>query len=275
MGEQVDRYAVVGNPIAHSKSPQIHTRFAAQCAQALRYDPVLVEQEGFSTAVETFRSEGMKGINVTVPFKQDAWRVVDTRDGSAERAGAVNTIDFRSDGTLAGYNTDGVGLLRDLTANHGVELEGRQVLVLGAGGAVRGVLEPLLNANPAQVLIANRTESRARQLVDVFTALGPVEACGYAGLGGRFDLIVNGTAAGLAGELPPLPDDILKEGGCCYDMIYGDHAEPFAEWARAHGAGLILDGLGMLVEQAAEAFLIWRGVRPDTGAVITEMRGSG
>lgn len=269
----MDRYAVLGNPIAHSKSPRIHALFARQTSEELKYGAVLAPTDRFGDTVKKLILRGYKGMNVTVPFKQDAWSLSDECSPAAQRARAVNTIEVRPDGTLAGHNTDGAGLLRDLTVNHDIELRGQRVLLLGAGGGVRGVLAPLLLASPASIVIANRTESRALELAREFSDAGAIQACGYDGLAGStFDLIINGTAAGLEGELPPLPDDVLTAGGNCYSMLYGDQARAFCDWAQAHGAAHALDGLGMLVEQAAESFAIWRGVRPRTQPVMDALR---
>jgi shikimate dehydrogenase len=269
----MDRYAVIGNPIAHSKSPRIHALFARQTGQDLSYEAILAPADGFVDTVERFRAEGGRGMNVTLPFKLEAWRYVDERSPRAERAGAVNTIQFRPDGTTLGDNTDGVGLLRDLTLNNGIEIEARQLLLLGAGGAVRGVLQPLLLVSPACLVIANRTVSRAERLRNDFTDLGDIEACGFGDLVHRsFDLVINATSVGLKGKVPPLPDDILRKGGCCYDMFYTDSATPFQYWALRHGALKALDGLGMLVEQAAESFSLWRGINPNTRSVIETLR---
>lgn len=265
----MDRYAVIGNPIAHSKSPRIHTLFARQTGQDLTYEAILAPEHGFVDTVERFHAEGGKGMNVTLPFKQDAWKYVDARSQRAERAGAVNTIHFRQDGIRWGDNTDGIGLLRDLTQNHGIEIVAQRLLILGAGGAVRGVLEPLLMASPFELVIANRTVSRAEQLREDFFDLGNVQACGFDNLRQRnFDLIINATSAGLDGQVPTLPEGILNEEGCCYDMFYADTATPFQRWAERHGASKAVNGIGMLVEQAAESFFLWRGMRPQTSPVI-------
>ncbi|MEJ2345234.1 MAG: shikimate dehydrogenase [Gammaproteobacteria bacterium] len=273
MSGQTDRYAVMGNPIAHSKSPHIHELFARQTGQALTYEAILVPEDGFAAALDAFERAGGKGLNITVPFKRQAWEAVHQRSPRAERAGAVNTIVFHAGGERFGDNTDGAGLVRDLTENHGVAIGGARLLVLGAGGAVRGVLEPLLACRPAQLVIANRTPERALELARAFNGDGAVYGGGFDALADRrFDLIINGTAASLQGEVPPLPEGSLQPGGCCYDMMYGDRPTAFMEWGRAHGAGLALDGLGMLVEQAAESFLLWRGVRPRTAPVIERLR---
>lgn len=270
---QPDRYAVMGNPIAHSNSPLIHRQFAGQTGQALTYDAILVDIGRFAEAVDAFRRAGGKGLNVTVPFKQDAWRLASRRTPRAERAGAVNTLWWDDDERLCGDTTDGVGLVRDLRDNHGIRIEGRRVLLVGAGGAARGVIEPLLAERPTTLLIANRTPERAYELAAIFAGRGPVTGCGFGDLSGRsFDLVINATAAGLAGEVPPLPGTVFAPGACAYDMMYGSEPTAFVRWSRAQGCARALDGLGMLVEQAAEAFFIWRGVRPDTAPVIARLR---
>ncbi len=273
MSTKPDHYAVMGNPIAHSKSPQIHTLFARQTGQDLVYTAILVELGHFAEAVASFAAAGGKGLNITVPFKREAWELVDECSPRAARAGAVNTILFRAEGGRYGDNTDGVGLVRDLRDNHGVRIQGRRVLLLGAGGAVRGVTGPLLGERPAQLVIANRTADKAVELAKELTDLGKVAGCGYQDLDAeRFDLIINGTAASLKGEAPLLPGTVLAAGGCCYDMMYGAQPTPFMKWAIEHGAQQALDGLGMLVEQAAEAFFLWRGVRPQTRPVMDVLR---
>jgi len=270
--QSVDRYAVMGNPIAHSKSPRIHTLFAEQTGQALEYTAILVEKGGFAEAVAAFRDAGGKGLNVTVPFKQEAWRLANVRTPRSELARAVNTLVLGDDG-ITGDNTDGVGLLRDLERNLGLSIAGKRVLLLGAGGAVRGVLGPLLEAAPAELVIANRTVERAVELADAFEEMGNVAGSSFDDLdGSRFDLVINGTAASLKGEVPALPDNLLARGAFCYDMMYAAEPTAFMLWADEHGAELAADGLGMLVEQAAESFEIWRGVRPDTAAVIRAVR---
>ncbi len=268
-----DRYAVFGNPIKHSKSPLIHTAFAQQTKQELSYNAILVAEDGFVEAVDNFLSGSGKGLNITVPFKEDAWAKAELHSDRARLAGAVNTLYRNEAGQLCGDNTDGLGLVADITLNNGGEIRGKDLLILGAGGAVRGVLEPILAHNPARVVIANRTLARAEVLVEAFKGLGEIEACGFDQLAGQqFDLVINGTAASLQGEVPPLPDDLLSEGAWCYDMMYGAEITAFNQWAVAHGAEKAIDGLGMLVEQAAESFSIWRGVRPDTSELIQELR---
>ncbi|HLS97657.1 MAG: shikimate dehydrogenase [Porticoccaceae bacterium] len=266
-----DRYAVFGNPVAHSRSPDIHARFAAATGQDLVYDRQLVALGGFASAARAFFTAGGKGLNVTLPFKEDAFSFADTLSPRARRAGAVNTLALRGEAVL-GDNTDGAGLVRDIRANLGWELAGRRVLVLGAGGAVRGVLAPLLAEGPARLVIANRTLARAAELATAFADLGPVAGGGFAELDGQtFDLVINGTSASLAGDLPPLPEGLLAPGARCYDMMYGKAPTVFMAWAADRGA-VVADGLGMLVEQAAEAFLLWRGVRPETAPVVAWLR---
>lgn len=272
-----DQYAVFGNPIAHSKSPQIHTEFAAQTAQDLQYSAICVDEGGFTDAWQQFLQGDGKGLNITIPFKEQAWQAAQQRSPRAELAGAVNTL-YRNDaGELCGDNTDGVGMVRDITVNHGGEIAGKAVLILGAGGAVRGVLQPVLEEQPARLVIANRTLSKAQALVDLFQPHTdvPLTALGFDQLGAeRFDLVINGTAASLQGEVPPLPEQLLTENAWCYDMMYGAEPTAFCQWAQQHGAQAALDGLGMLVEQAAESFRIWRGVKPDTAPVIAAMRSA-
>lgn len=265
----MDKYAVIGNPIEHSKSPQIHAAFAAQTGQELEYGRILGEPEHFAEQVRSFFAGRGKGLNVTVPFKEQAWRLADELSPRAESAGAANTLIRLPDGRVRADNTDGVGLVRDLNANHGVDLKGRSLLLLGAGGASRGVVRPLLDERPARLLIANRTATKATALAQELSALGPVAGSGLEPLAGqRFDVIINGTAAGLQDRVPAIPDDCLVPGGVTYDMMYSDQPTAFMRWGRGHGAALALDGLGMLVEQAAESFFLWRSVRPETGAVI-------
>lgn len=269
----MDRYAVFGNPIKHSRSPQIHTAFAAQTGQLLTYRAQLVELGSFATMARHFFDDGGRGLNVTVPFKLEAFAFADELSERARRAGAVNTLARREDGTIYGDNTDGAGLVRDIVDNLGWSIQGRRLLILGAGGAVRGALEPLLRREPAIVVIANRTVDKAQQLAREFSDLGSLLGCGYDTLvGNQFDLVINGTSASLSAELPPLPSHLLSDNGCCYDMAYGAEPTPFMRWAASQAAWAVADGLGMLVEQAAEAFCLWRGVRPDTRPVIGQLR---
>lgn len=268
----MDRYAVMGNPVAHSRSPEIHARFAEETRQAMTYDRILVPLDGFAEAVAAFAAAGGRGLNVTVPFKEQAWAVADRRTERAQRAGAVNTLVLEWDRRL-GDNTDGVGLVRDLRDNLGVPLRGRRILFLGAGGAVRGVLPSVLAEGPARVLIANRTGARAEKLARELADLGPLRGGGLDALGSeRFDIVINAISAGLHGEMPDLPDHLLAGDAVCYDMVYADEPTVFMRWGGEHGASRVSDGLGMLVEQAAESFQLWRGVRPGTRAVIDALR---
>ncbi len=268
----VDEYAVMGNPIGHSKSPLIHAQFARQTKQAINYTAIHVDLGGFEQAVGNFVASGGKGLNITVPFKQEAWALAEARSERAERAGAVNTLIFK-DKKIIGDNTDGVGLVRDLLDNKKLELQDRQILLMGAGGAARGVLLPLLNQQPARLTIVNRTAEKAKDLADSFSDMGRVTGCGYDALAGQsFDLIINATAASLQGEMPPLPEGVIASGGACYDMMYGSEPTAFMRWCQAQGAERVYDGLGMLVEQAAESFYLWRGVRPQTNEVIETLR---
>jgi shikimate dehydrogenase len=262
-----DRYAVFGHPIAHSKSPQIHAAFARQTGQDMTYEAILAPKDGFASSVAAFVAAGGRGANVTVPFKEEAYRLADRLSSRAQRAGAVNTLSFETEG-IVGDNTDGAGLVADLTRNQHCALAGRRILLLGAGGAARGVIEPLLDQQPAALVIANRTVSRAQDLAELFDR--GVRACGFDGLDSPFDLVINATAASLAGELPPLSPRLFTPDTLAYDMMYGRDT-PFLAFARAHGAATA-DGLGMLVEQAAEAFYLWRGARPHTAPVIAALR---
>ena len=271
---EADKYAVFGNPIKQSKSPVIHAAFAAQCGHDIQYRAVRVELGQFTTAARRFFDGGGRGLNVTVPFKQDAYEFADVLSRRAERAGAVNTLSRQDDGSIHGDNTDGVGLVKDMVANHGWSIQGARVLIIGAGGAVRGVMEPLLLERPREVVIANRTAARATALAEEFSDL-PValEGGGYAIWENReFDLIINASSAGLSGEMPDLPPTLLTERSCCYDMVYGAEPTVFMRWAAQQAAWAVADGLGMLVEQAAESFYRWRRVRPETGPVIQQLR---
>jgi len=266
-------YAVMGNPVSHSKSPRIHGLFAEQTGQRLKYTAIQVDPGGFEQAVRNFVANGGCGLNVTVPFKTNAWELVDSRTPRAALAGAVNTIAVRAQGVLHGDNTDGVGLVADIVRNQGGSIAAKAVLLLGAGGAARGVLSPLLEQGPAELVIANRTEDRAIALAQGFAGLGAVSGCGFDDLAGRcFDMVINATSASLQGEVPPLPEQLLASDAWCYDMMYGATATPFMQWAERHGAAKISDGLGMLVEQAAESFLLWRKLRPQTAPVIATLR---
>lgn len=263
-----DRYAVMGNPVAHSKSPRIHAQFALETHQDLVYEALLVEPGSFELAVREFFASGGKGLNITVPFKQEAWALAQDKSEQAALAGAVNTL-FMRENRLQGHNTDGIGLVRDIMQNHGGAIAGKRLLVLGAGGATRGILLPLQQQKPASICIANRTVSKAAELATLFAPYGKTTACGFDALPGlQFDWVINATAASLQGELPALPDDLLAPAAWCYDLMYAKEPTVFCQWAARHGAARSLDGLGMLVEQAAEAFWLWRGVRPPTSAVL-------
>jgi shikimate dehydrogenase len=267
-----DLYAVIGNPIAHSKSPRIHAEFARQLGQDLRYEAILAPRDGFAAAVAAFRAAGGKGLNVTVPFKLEAFALATARTERAEQAGAVNTLKF--DGASAlGDNTDGAGLVRDIQDRLRYAIGGRRVLLMGAGGAARGVVLPLLREQPAALTIANRTLAKATALERRFAAFGPVESGDYARLAGReFDLVINATSASLTGELPPLPAGVFAPGSLAYDMVYGHEPTRFLVHAQGQGAARLADGLGMLLAQAAESFWLWRGARPDAGSMLERLR---
>jgi shikimate dehydrogenase len=268
----MDSYCVFGNPIGHSKSPLIHRLFAEQTGQQLTYEAVLAPLDDFTGCARQFFVTG-KGGNVTVPFKEQAYQMAASLSPRAQRAGAVNTLKKLDDGSLLGDNTDGAGLVRDLVRNAGLSLAGKRILLLGAGGAARGVIEPLLAEKPAALVVANRTVEKAEALAQLFADLGPVSASGFDWLEEPVDLIINGTSASLAGDLPPISASLIKPGHTlCYDMMYGKEMTAFNRWAAEHGAARTLDGLGMLVEQAAEAFLLWRGVLPDSAPVLAELR---
>ena len=273
MSANIDRYAVFGNPVEHSKSPFIHTRFAEQTGQHLLYTAERVEADDFDDAVARFAERNGKGLNITVPFKRQAWRLATRRSERAERAGAVNTLVINGINDYYGDNTDGIGLVRDLTINHNLQLEGKRILIVGAGGAVRGVIEPLLATRPASLTIANRTREKALQLAHDFADLGNISGCGLDEFDDKaYDVIINGTSASLSGELPSLPESLIHARTFCYDMMYATEATPFMRWARLHGAEQVVDGKGMLVEQAAESFRLWRGCEPDTAPVIEALK---
>lgn len=267
-----DRYAVIGNPIAHSKSPDIHAEFAHQTGQSLSYERLLAPVDGFVEAVEAFRAAGGRGLNVTVPFKEDAFRYATRRSARAETAGAVNTLRFE-DGGVYGDNTDGLGLVRDLRVNHGIMLYGTRMLLLGAGGAARGVIGPLVGEKPRRLVIANRTLSKAEGIAAAFAPA--IEVLPYEALESeRFDIIINATSTSLSAAVPPLPDATYTGVRVAYDMVYGAETTPFMARAAQAGCPTCIDGLGMLVEQAAESFYIWRNLRPATRPVIALMRAS-
>ncbi|MBB3120527.1 shikimate dehydrogenase [Pseudoduganella violacea] len=269
----MDRYCVFGNPIAHSKSPDIHAAFAAQTGQQLSYEKCLAPLDGFAAAVQAFIAAGGKGANVTVPFKLEAHALADALTVRAQAAGAVNTLVFSEQGII-GDNTDGAGLVNDIARNAGVAIAGKRVLLLGAGGAARGVVLPLLEHRPAALAIANRTVATAEGLVQQFAALageGVLSACGFADVQGQYDIVINATSASLSAELPPLPPSAFEPGALALDMMYGKEPTVFLRFAASHGA-IPRDGLGMLVEQAAEAFEVWRGARPATTDLLQQLR---
>jgi shikimate dehydrogenase len=268
----MDHYVVFGNPIAHSKSPLIHRLFAEQTGQALDYQTALAPLDDFTAFARQFFVSGL-GANVTVPFKEEAYRLADQLTERGRRAGAVNTLARQADGSLLGDNTDGAGLVRDLKVNHGVTIKDKRMLLLGAGGAVRGALEPLLAEEPYVLVIANRTVEKAERLAQEFADIGPVLPAGYDWLEEPVDIIINATSASLSGEVPPIAPSLIQPGETfCYDMMYAKEPTAFCRWAAEHEAGRAVDGLGMLVEQAAEAFFLWRGVRPDSAPVLAELR---
>ena len=269
------RLAVVGNPVAHSRSPQIHARFAAAAGHAVDYTRLLSPLDQFTATVRAFADGGARGCNVTVPFKGEAFAACARLSERARRAEAVNTILFEADGWF-GDNTDGAGLVRDIELNAGVPLRGKRVLVLGAGGAAAGALDPLLAARPAALVVANRTPAKAQAMIERFAASAarldvPLSATALETPGAGFDVLVNATAASMQGSVPSLPAGTLKPGALALDMMYGAATLPFLRWARAQGA-IARDGLGMLVEQASEAYFVWLGVRPGTFQVLTELR---
>ena len=267
-----DRYAVIGNPIEHSKSPQVHALFAQQTGQAMHYERLLAPIDSFAESVHAFIVQGGRGANVTVPFKLEAFALAQELTPRAQAAGAVNTLSFSADG-IKGDNTDGIGLVRDITRNAGVPLRGRSVLLLGAGGAARGVILPLIEEKIAGLVIANRTQPRAMELAQQFSHSDvPVSSATFEQLDQSFDVIINATSASLDAELPPLPDCVFGPQTLAYDMMYGAQPTIFMQHAAKRGAA-VRDGLGMLIEQAAEAFFVWRGVRPETAPVYQWLRG--
>ncbi len=269
----IDRYGVMGYPVTHSRSPVIHRLFALQTGQDMQYELLQVTAEKLETAVRQFQRTGGKGLNITVPHKRTALDLVDQVSERAATAGAVNTLTFKGS-EIHGDNTDGIGLLRDLNVNLGVPLQGANILILGAGGATRGIVGPLLEMQPTALRIANRTVDKAQIIADHFERYGPVSACGFddVPVSEAYDLIINATSAGLSGATPPYPEAALSENTFCYDLSYGLNPTPFCTWARDQGAAKSVMGWGMLVEQAAESFEIWRGVRPDTAPVLKQMQ---
>ena len=268
----IDLYAVFGHPIKHSKSPRIHQLFALQTGQTLDYFAQEVTPEAFKVESDAFFANGGKGLNCTVPLKELAWQYADCLTERARLAKAVNTLKREQDGRISGDNTDGMGLVRDLTINHQISLTDSRILILGAGGASRGIVGSLLECGPKQLVIANRTLSKAEMIAEEFSGLGAITASRYPELAGQqFDLVINATSASLSAELPPLPDNLLKASGSCYDLAYSTQPTPFVKWGHKNHAVKSLDGIGMLVEQAAEAFFIWRGIYPQTTGIIENL----
>ncbi len=264
-----DQYAVFGHPISHSKSPRIQQLFAIQTGQNLEYTAQDVSPEQFSERVKAFFGDGGKGLNCTVPLKELAWQFADQLSERAKLAKAVNTLAVQADGSILGENTDGIGLVNDLTGNHQISLNSKRLLILGAGGASRGIIGPLLACHPASLIIVNRTAGKAETIAGEFAGIGNISSCVYDELPNQqFDLVINATSASLSAELPPLPDGLLAEHGSCYDLAYANQPTAFVKWGHSQQAVHSLDGLGMLVEQAAEAFFIWRGIRPQTADII-------
>ena len=268
-----DLYGVVGHPVAHSQSPRIHSLFARQTGEAIEYVAIDVAPGEFDEQVLRFHETGGRGLNITLPYKQDAFSYANRVTGRARTAGVVNTLAWQDDGSVIGDNTDGAGLVADLTKNLGVRLAGMRILILGAGGAARGVLAPLLAESPDEVVIANREFQKAERLAENFSTILHTQACGYEQIEGSFDLIINATSASIVGEVPPLPVSAVRPDSLCYDMMYMKGPTSFLRWAGEQGVGRLADGTGMLVEQAAESFYLWRQVRPDTAPALEWLRG--
>ena len=265
-----DKYAVIGNPISHSKSPLIHKMFAEQTGQDMSYEAIEAPLDGFAATIQRLREEGYKGCNITVPFKHEAFQLANEHSGRARAAHAVNTFLFK-DNIILGDNTDGIGLVTDIEQNLGCKFLFKRVLLMGAGGAAHGVIWHLFNAGAA-IIIANRSMDKAEQLAAEFEGYGTVFAKSYSALAGqKFDIVINATSSSLTDSLPPLPAGLFNPGALAYDMMYGKET-PFLRFSREQGASKLADGLGMLVEQAAVAFQKWRDITPDTAAVITKLR---
>ena len=264
--ERIDQYAVIGNPVAHSKSPFLHSAFSRQCHQSMHYRALLAPLDQFEKTLREFIAGGAKGANVTLPFKLEAFQLCSALTPRAEAAGAVNTLGFEGN-EIYGDNTDGCGLVRDIVNNAGVALKDRRILLLGAGGAARGALLPLLECLPQELVIANRSAEKAQQLAKEFKRHGPVHAAEFEQLHGEFDVVINATSASISAQRPPVSGALYKPGALAYDMMYGADPTPFLEHAAQYQAKT-RDGWGMLVEQAAEAFYVWRGVRPHTAELL-------
>ena len=268
------RYAVIGDPVANSKSPRIHQLFADQFDADVLYEAIQVTSDGLEGFVDRFFSAEGGGLNVTVPHKETAFALCLSTSPQAELARAVYTLMLDSSGQLFGDNTDGRGIVTDITRNYQVPLTGQRVLLIGAGGAARGALPALIEQAPAQIVLVNRTVAKAQTLQNEFAHVARIEASSFDKLNAEpFDVIINATSLSLHGELPPLSPGLITDTTCCYDMMYGDSDTVFVSWAKEQGAGISLDGLGMLVEQAAESFLLWQGMRPQTKPVIAALRG--
>lgn len=267
-------FCVVGSPIGHSRSPEIHLEFGRQCGIALRYERVEIPANSFASALTEFVAAGGRGMSITVPLKEEALRALTTHRARAALTGAANMMTVAADGTTIADNADGAGLVRDLTANHGITLHGRRLLLLGAGGAARGVIPSLLEERPRSLIIANRTVKKATDLVDRFRTLGTIQACDYNAVpAGPYDLIINATSLSLSGGIPPLDPTTVGLTTHCYDMMYtADGRTRFLDWCQDKGAATCHDGLGMLVEQAADSFALWHGVKPDTAPIIRALR---
>lgn len=275
MTNSIDLYGVVGNPIKHSLSPNIFKMFAEKTGQPLLYQKILAPIDQFTQTIEDFRHKGGKGLNVTLPFKEQAFRIAQRHNNAARLAQSANTLKFTDQGDIFAANTDGVGLIRDIENNHHCNIAGKRILLIGAGGAAAGVIAPLLSKSPKQFHLANRTVEKAIALAKRFAQLGEITTSGFDDLKGvTFDLIINASSASLYGKLIPLPPSILSEHCLCYDMVYQPELTVFLQWAQKNGAIQSLDGLGMLVEQAAESFYIWRGSHPETQAIIHQLRKS-
>jgi shikimate dehydrogenase len=274
----VSKYAVLGNPVSHSKSPLIHSMFAQQTDQTMSYVAIPLEENEFEGFVRNFFADGGGGLNVTVPFKGNAFALAASCSPRAELAQAVNTLFLDVNGDICGDNTDGVGLVTDLKLNNKVAISGQRVLILGAGGAVRGIMAALVYEQASAITIVNRDVSKAELLAEEMQSMAPIEAMSYSMLqevankGRRYDLIINGTSSSLFGEMPELDAKLIAPDCCCYDLMYSATDTPFVQWAKLEGARISIDGLGMLVEQAAEAFALWRGVRPNTALVMAHLR---
>jgi len=270
--ELLDQYGVIGHPISHSRSPFIHGMFARQTGQAMVYRRHEVAADQFREWVRNFFATGGRGLNVTVPHKLVAADLADELTPRAQRAAAVNTLAIQKDNRILGDNTDGIGLVRDLTENHGLTVRRRRILIIGAGGATRGLIAPLLALEPVEIVVTNRSAERAQELTIAFQDLGAIRGCGFADLSmGTFDIVINATSASLSGEVPNIPADVISATTACYDLSYGKTGTPFTRWSIEHGCEVAIQGWGMLVEQAAESFCLWRGVRPATAPVLAAL----